>query len=320
MLCVILSSCAGVSQMQDKLAKATDKTANITEMNFMPISATAEQAVVFNEKTPFYMFEKGKSFYSAISLPEPRQPRFLNVKAYLTGIYLPSAAILIPNFLLLDADKKIIGKFENYRLKSVSDFWKGSYYSSQLALPANAFYIVAYAASEQTPEAKVYSENGTEYVLPLSPAGEFKLSLGEPLPLNYDFSSIIIKDSAEILDTDKVNFYYVKKIDNEVSENNLDNSVKLNRGRGMRISPYEFDRELPLKNVKLTIAGKLQYGAPIQELLNKAYEIEGTINFIPEKNRKYVVKGELNQNYQAVWLEDEESHQVMDKKIEVKSK
>jgi hypothetical protein len=316
---VVLSSCVGVSQMQEKLAKATEKTNSVAEMRFMPIDALTEQTVKFDEKTPFYDFQHGKSFYSAISLPEPRQPRFLNVKTYLTSSYLPSAAVLIPSFLVLDKNKKEIAKIESYRLNDGTDFWQGGYFQGRVSLPADAAYLVSYASSEHTPELKTYAENGTEYVLPLSPAGEFKLTLSEPLPLDYNFSTVVIKDSADVLDTDKANFYYVKKIEGKEVENNLLNSIKLNHGKGMRIKPYPFDRDLPLKTVTLTIAGKLQYGAPIQEIFNKIYEVEGAVRFIPIKNRKYVVKGELNDAYQAVWIEDQESHQIMDRKIEVKA-
>jgi hypothetical protein len=318
-ICVGLSSCVGVSQMQEKLAKATEKTNNIAEMHFTPMQTLNELTIKFDEQTPFYDFKDGKSFYSAISLPEPRQSRYLNIKSYLTSSYLPSAALLIPNFLVLDGNKKEIEKIENYRLNSESDFWQGGYYQGRVALPADAVYLVAYASSKHIPEAKAYSENGTEYVLPLSPAGEFKLTLGEPLPLDYDFSTVVINDSADVLDDDEVNFYYVKKIENENVDNSLINSVKLNRGKGMKITPYAFDRDLPLKKVTLTIAGKRQYGAPIQEMFKKAYEIEGTVQFTPDKDGKYVVKGELNDDYQAVWIENVESHQIMDKKIEVKA-
>lgn len=315
-LSVILSSCVGVSQMQERLAKATEQTNSIGEMQFAPIETSVEQTIKFDEKTPFYHFQHGKSFYAAISLPEPRQPRYLNIKTFLTSSYLPSAAVLIPSFLVLDENKNEIAKLENYRLSKESDFFKGGFFLGRVTLPADAVYLVAYASSQHTPEPKAYSDNGTEYVLPLSPAGEYMLTLGEPLPLDYDFSTVVIKDSARVLDDDEVNFYYVKKIADENVDNNLITSVKLNRGRGMRIEPYEFDRTLPLKSVALTIAAKRQYGAPIQEMFKKEYKIEGTIQFTPVKDRKYVVRGELNDDYQAVWIEDGESHQIMDKKIE----
>jgi hypothetical protein len=316
-LLAALTSCTTVPQMQEKLAQAAELTLQVSEMIFTPLQTSVEQTITFGDKTPIFQFEAGKGYYSAFSIPEPRQPRQLKVKTSLTSEYLPTAGVLIPNMLILNSNKQQIGKIENYRLEHDVNFFTGTFYFADVPIPAEAAYLVAYAATSNEEHISAYSENGTEYVLPLAPAGKFTLTAGQPLAMDFDFTKAVIKDSVTVLGSDKADFFYVESIDDKSVKNSLARTAELNRGRGFQMEPHIIDREVPAnKSVKLSLAGKTHYGAPIQELFNKTYEVKGQITFTPVKGKKYVVKGEMNDELASVWLEDEESHQVVDKKIE----
>ncbi|MDD5365244.1 MAG: hypothetical protein PHR30_07885, partial [Gallionellaceae bacterium] len=52
-------------------------------------------------------------------------------------------------------------------------------------------------------------------------------------------------------------------------------------------------------------------------LTNAIYQVTGDVSFTPDADKTYYVKGELGDNYSAVWLEDSDTHVVIDKKIEL---
>lgn len=314
----ILTSCASVDQMHQQLSQSkAPQASSINDMAYTPLKTGVEQSILFGDKTPTFQFPHGKGYYAAFELTETGQPRLVTVKTYLSASYLPSASILVPNLLVLDKDKQQIGKIENYRIESDSNFFTGMTYYADLPLQANAAYLVVYAAPTHSENIYVYSENGTEYVLPLAPAGKLHITAGQLLPLETDFSKVTIKDSYQAYDAEKSDFFYVESIDGKYVKNSLQRSVELNRGKGFRLNPYLIDRQVPAnKPVKLSLAAKTQYGAPIQELFGKVYQVKGEITFTPEKGKKYIVKGELGAGVSLVWLEDEETHQVIDKKIQ----
>lgn len=314
----LLTSCASVDQMQHKLSQSTaPQASNIESMPFSPLKTGVEQSVVFGDQTPTFQFQHGRGYYAAFALTETGQPRLVTVKTYLSSSYLPSASILVPNLLVLNKDKQQIGKVENFRIESDTNFFTGTTYYADLPLQANAAYLVAYAAPTHADNIYVYSENGTEYALPLAPAGKFLITAGQLQPMTANFSKVTIKDSVEVHASDKADFFYVESIDGKSVKNSLQRSMQLNRGKGFRMDPYLIDRQVPVNTpVKLSLAAKTHYGAPIQELFNKVYQVKGEITFTPESGKKYVVMGELGEGSSSVWLEDEETHQVIDKKIQ----
>jgi hypothetical protein len=219
--------------------------------------------------------------------------------------------------LILNSTKQQIGKIENYRLDNDVNFFTGTFYYSDVPLPAESAYLVVYAATSNEEHISAFSENGTEYVLPLAPAGKFSLTASQPLAKDFDFSKAVIKDSATVLGSDKADFFYVESIDDKLIKNSLMQTVQLNQGKGFSMEPYIIDREVPAnKPIKIKLVGRTHYGAPIQELLHKVYEVNGQISFTPEKGKKYIVMGEMNDDVCSVWLEEEESHQIVDKKID----
>ncbi|MGQ2966941.1 hypothetical protein [Methylophilus sp.] len=313
----LLASCVSVDQMQQKLAQSSaPQVASVAEMTYTPLKTGVEQTVLFGEKTPTFQFQHGKGYYAAFELTETGKPRLVKVKTYWSHDHLPSASILVPNLLVLDKNKQQIGKIENYRLDTDSSLLSGLTYYADLPIPANAAYLVAFAATTHSEKISAYSGDGTEFILPLAPAGKFLISAGESLPLDADFSKALIKDSFKSHAVDKVDFFYVETIAGKSIKNSRINSIEVNRGKGARIYPALIDRQVSAnKPVTLGLAAKTQYGAPIQELFKKVYQVKGEITFTPQKDKKYVVKGQLAEGAASVWLEDAETHQVMDKKI-----
>ena len=312
----LLTACASVPEMQKKLDSSTQSTISISGMEFLNLKVFQEQKVTLGEKSPTYVFENGKNYYSAFRLPDPQSPKYLRFKFYLSSGYVPSATVLIPQIMLLDDKKKTMGILKDYRVENDSDFFLGSFFIANVPLPANVSYVVLYAAKSYPQKLTIDTENGN-HDIPIAPAGNITITLGEPLPADYDFSTVLIKDSALVLSGSAANIFYVSKIDDKAVKNSLQNTITGNQGRGMVMDPRLLDREVAAnKTYLITIEGATHYGAPIQELFNKTYHVSGQIKFIPEKNKIYVVKGELGESATSVWIEEEDTHKIMDRKIE----
>lgn len=313
----LVSACASVPEMQKKLDDSPQSIGSLSDMQYLPLNSTQEQKAIFGEKSPTYVFNSGKNYYAAFSLPDPQSPKYLKLKSYLSSAYLPSASVLIPDIMLLDDKKQTVAILKDYRVDKETDFFQGAFFTANISLPANVSYLILYAATSHPQDLMLESENGKLWTIPLAPAGNIALTLSESLPANYDFSTAIIKDSANVLGSDKADIFYVSKVDGKPIKNSMQSTITGNRGRGMTMDPRLLDREIAAnKSHTLTIEGGTHYAAPIQELFNKTYHVSGEIRFVPEKNKTYVVTGELGESGATVWIEEESTQQIVDRKIE----
>jgi len=130
-----------------------------------------------------------------------------------------------------------------------------------------------------------------------------------PIPDNYSGPIATIRDTVVSESSNRSQFYFLSEIDGQKVDNVLFASRKANSGRGFSLSTVNFTRDVPAKTSMLKFEARIGYGAPIQELLNSGtvYTMEKTINFTPESNKTYVVKGTLTADQKEVWLEDAET-------------
>jgi hypothetical protein len=137
------------------------------------------------------------------------------------------------------------------------------------------------------------------------------------VPKNYNGPIANIKDSAIIHSSSKVDFFYLEKINQNEILNSRIHTLNVNHGRGLSFKPVVLDHNIPAKESTITLVGRTEYAAPIQALTNTVYEIKGDITFIPNKNKKYIIKGKLDKQYSSVWIEELESSIIVGNKIEL---
>lgn len=135
------------------------------------------------------------------------------------------------------------------------------------------------------------------------------------IPAGYAGPTATIKDSATTLSGSKADFYYVELIDGAKVQNSRINTRVANQGRGMSMTPVVVDRQVPARPVKLSVTGRTEYAAPIQALTGTVYQVKGVVEFTPEANKTYTVRGELGDD-SSVWVEDDETRTVVGVKVE----
>lgn len=314
---ILLTGCASVPELQKQLSESTQITSSYDAMAYTQIKPNENIKINLNAQSQTFNFENQKGYYSAFKMPESSYPKNLTIKTYISSSYLPAANIMVPEIILLNQNRSFIGKVSDYRLDRKMDFLVGSYFESTLYIPSGVAYIVLHPSNNYPYSLSVNSSNGHEWPLPLAPSGKINMTLSEPLPNDYDPSTVLLKDSVKVYSDSKVDLFYVSQINAKEITNSMQRTRQNNAGRGLKMSPSIIDREVLIKPSTLTIVGRTEYAAPIQALTNKVYQVKGQISFTPKKNKVYVVKGTLGDTYSAVWVEEEESHQVMDKKIEI---
>lgn len=139
------------------------------------------------------------------------------------------------------------------------------------------------------------------------------------IPENYRGPTAYIEDSAEVHSNSKADFFVVEAIDGVDINNSVYETRHRNHGRGMLMTPYVIGRPVVAgKPLKIELRGRTEFAAPIQALTSTVYQVQGTVEFTPEAEGKYVVRGELGDTYSAVWLEDAANGQPIGSKVEIK--
>ena len=133
-----------------------------------------------------------------------------------------------------------------------------------------------------------------------------------PIPENYSGPLATVRDTAVSETSNRAQFFYLAQVDGQPVENVLGATRRANSGRGFAMSPVTFSREVPANPSTFTLAGRVAYGAPIQEIVNSGtvYTVEKKVTVTPRSNTTYVVKGTLTAERQDVWLEDSTGKRV----------
>jgi len=143
-----------------------------------------------------------------------------------------------------------------------------------------------------------------------------------PLPDDYSGPKAYIRDSNYFEDSTKTQLFVVVAVDGQTIKNSIGATAAASSGQGFRITPTVVGRWIPAKPMKVTIRGTHATGAPIQAFFGMATgsfaSIEGVVEFLPEANGSYIVKGDLNKEESSVWIEDLSTNTLVTQKVSSK--
>lgn len=143
-------------------------------------------------------------------------------------------------------------------------------------------------------------------------------SYAPSVPENYSGPRAQLSDSDKVYSNTKADFFIAEQINGADIENSIHATVVRNQNRGAVMTPVVMSRPIVAGTpIKIEILGRTHYGAPILELASTVYMIEGVVEFTPEPDAKYVVKGELGEKYSAIWVENSASNETVGQKIEI---
>jgi hypothetical protein len=142
------------------------------------------------------------------------------------------------------------------------------------------------------------------------------VSYSPSIPTGYTGPKAVIKDTATVHSTRKIDYFYVEKVSGLLVENSKEASREANYGRGLYMQPITLEREVPAgSKLAITIVGKTEHAAPILAMTNAEYEVKGEIVFTPAVDGRYIVKGGLSKDLSEIWIEDQQNGQLVSEKI-----
>lgn len=141
----------------------------------------------------------------------------------------------------------------------------------------------------------------------------------KPIPEGYTGPVATVSDSGHAEDDTKAQLFALTEIDNNQIMNSFWASANASHGKGFALTVVISDRQVPAKPMKATLKASHTTAAPIQALASQMagtfYSVEGTVDFAPKANGRYVIRGELKKGSSAVWIEDAETGQPATEKI-----
>lgn len=139
------------------------------------------------------------------------------------------------------------------------------------------------------------------------------------IPENYTGLQARIDDSTLVHSGSKADMFVAEQLNGKDIDNSIRRSLQASSGRGFALTVVQFGRPVVAgEPVKLGVRGKTIYAAPIQALSSTVYQVKGTIEFVPEPNARYVVRGEFGETYSAVWVANAVNNAIVGNKVEVK--
>jgi len=141
----------------------------------------------------------------------------------------------------------------------------------------------------------------------------------KPVPDGYTGPIATLKDSAKVARMDKCgDFFFLNQYNGKDADNGLQASARDNQGTGMIIAVVkEFSRPIPARAATFFIVGRTHCAAPIMELTGTVLLVGGKVEFTPEPDGVYVIKGELTPDHSAVWIEDEKRGVQVSNKLQI---
>ena len=134
------------------------------------------------------------------------------------------------------------------------------------------------------------------------------------IPPNYSGPQARLDDSAMVHSGSKADMFVAEQLDGQNIDNGMRRSQQASQGRGFALTTVPFGRTIVAgKPVKIGVKGRTVFAAPIQALTSTVYQVKGTVEFVPDPNTTYVVRGEFGETYSAVWVEEVASKTVVGK-------
>lgn len=122
-------------------------------------------------------------------------------------------------------------------------------------------------------------------------------------PEGYIGEISFIKDSKKYHDTGKADMFYLEKINDKEIYHSRTYAYERSYGQGNYLYSIDMEHEVPAQAAKFTIVGRTVYAMPIRAIAGTVYEVRTDVEFVPEPNHKYLVKGNLSEESSEIWIE-----------------
>lgn len=140
----------------------------------------------------------------------------------------------------------------------------------------------------------------------------------EPVKKGYAGTTAKLADSV-VSDGERcASFFFLDAYDGHDVQNALTVTERRSYGRGMAMSIEDYSRQVPAQEASFHLKGRTHCAAPIVEVGNTVYMIEGDVKFAPQGDAQYTIRGELREDHSSIWVEDRSTGKQLGNKLLVK--
>jgi hypothetical protein len=126
----------------------------------------------------------------------------------------------------------------------------------------------------------------------------------EPVQKGYAGATAKLNDSVVSDGGRCAAFFFLEAYESHEVQNTLTSTQQRNNGRGFAMTIEDYSRLIPAQEATFHLKGRTHCAAPIIELANTVYLIEGDVKFAPQGDGQYTIRGELGEDHSAVWVEE----------------
>jgi hypothetical protein len=136
-----------------------------------------------------------------------------------------------------------------------------------------------------------------------------------PIPESYSGPIAKVTDSMSNVTSKQGDFCVLHSVDGRKISNSINETLERGRGKGLTLYAWVTDRRIPAVPIKAGLKCQTVHAAPILALTATVYSVEGTVDFKPSPDGRYVVKGVLAQGGSSVWIEDAATGEMVTTKV-----
>ncbi|OUR65496.1 hypothetical protein A9Q79_00420 [Methylophaga sp. 42_25_T18] len=133
----------------------------------------------------------------------------------------------------------------------------------------------------------------------------------QPVPEGYTGPVAIVKDTGFQEDGTTAQLFVLDKVDGKKIDTSFEATVQASHGQGFALTTVFEVRDIPARPMKVELYGSHTTAAPIQAMYKQLngtfYSVQGEVEFSPQADRRYVVKGKLAKAQSSIWIEDSET-------------
>ena len=171
-----LSGCATGPKVEAYTPPATVCCSSLSTLPFRPMPLGQEVAVNLTPASPTYDFSGQRQHIAALRIPDGFSATVIQVRTYLSGIFVWNMSALLPEFVFLDRSYQVLATRPTENFQRASGFWRSGV-NGRVAVPAGARYFVVKPGDGSAGVPVVHSDNGTPGRVNPAAVGDFSLRI-----------------------------------------------------------------------------------------------------------------------------------------------
>jgi hypothetical protein len=280
-------------------------------MRYREFAADQTVRMTIDQASATHATEDGQRHFQAVALPAGAGQRTLWFESDLhSGIAVSDLGLRVPVFTFLDEKKNVLVRANAERMDSSSRLGSPIFVGA-VPIPRDARHLVVHIAHSRLapslqPRSLTSSSDRNDWIFAL-------LTLKV---LNHGMATVI--DTGMPEEVGKGRIFFLSSIDGNTIGNARGETTRASQGRGFYLQMVMPTRYVPARPMKVLLAAEHITAAPIQaiaaSIAGTYFSVEAELDFAPEHGKKYVVKGSLVKDASSVWIEDNETGEVVTKK------